>query len=179
MKLKISLNDGLGSIMDHLDNYQKTLDEKCELFVRQLADLGVNVAMTTLAFEGVGDSPRGADFGVRVDKNGNITHCIISVTSKPQIDDDGRVFYPHLAWEFGAGNYYNGMTSPNPKAREFGMGIGTYPEQKHVPNPGFWYYYDSNHDAIRSYGTQATMPMYKASVEIIENIHKVAKEVFA
>lgn len=168
MKLKISLNDGLGSIMDYLDNYQKTLDEKCELFVKQLADLGINVAMTTLAFEGVGDSPRGADFGIEVDKHGNLIRCMIKATG------EGLLF-----WEFGAGNYYNGMTSPNPKAREFGMGIGTYPEQKHVPNPGFWYYYDSNHDAIRSYGTQATMPMYKASVEIIENIHKVAKEVFA
>jgi len=168
MKLKVSLNDGLGSLIDYLDNYQKTLDEKCELFVRRLADLGINVAMTTLAFDGVGDSPRNADFGIEVDKKGNLIRCMIKAKG------EGLLF-----WEFGAGNYYNGMTSPNPKAKKFGMGIGTYPEQKHVPEPGFWYYYDSNHEAVRSYGTQATMPMYKASLEIIENIHKVAKEVFA
>ena len=31
---------------------------------------------------------------------------------------------------------------------------------------------------VRSYGTEATMPVYKASVEIMQSIRKIAKEVF-
>ena len=33
-------------------------------------------------------------------------------------------------------------------------------------------------ESVRSFGTEATMPMYKASVEIIRKIHEIAKEVF-
>lgn len=169
MKIKCSLNEGLDSVIERLETYQKNLNNKSELFVRRLADVGINVAMTTIAFEGMGDAPRDADFGVEINGQGSLVRGFIRVSGS------GLLF-----WEFGAGNYYNGMKSPNPKASKFGMGIGTYPGQKHVPNPGFWYYYEHPNDkkAVRSYGTQATMPVYKATLEIIEQTRKIAKEVF-
>ena len=46
---------------------------------------------------------------------------------------------------------------------EFGAGI-------HYNTPAEW---------VRSYGTEATMPVYKASMEIIQNIRKIAKEIFS
>lgn len=150
-----------------LKAYKKDLNSKCERFVKELADLGVNAAMTTLAFEGLGDAPRDADFDVKIDNDGRIIACVIRVTG------EGILF-----WEFGAGNEFNGMNSPNPKAGAFGMGPGTYPGQTHVPIPGFWYYRDQSGESVRSYGTQATMPMYKASVEMITQIQQVAKRVF-
>lgn len=169
MKIKASLNTGLSEVIEQLETYQRNLDAKCETFIQRLADIGINVAMTTLAFEGVGDAPRDADFGVEITPEGHLIRGFI------RISGSGLLF-----WEFGAGNYYNGMTSPNPKARKFGMGIGTYPGQTHVPNPGFWYYKEHPDDkkAVRSYGTQATMPVYKATMEMIEQTYKVAKEVF-
>jgi hypothetical protein len=84
-----------------------------------------------------------------------------------------------LFWEFGSGIRFNSGTK-HPKADEFGMGPGTYPGQTHVPDPGYWYYYPKGSDnAVRSEGTQATMPMYKASMEMISKIHQIAKEVFS
>ena len=40
-------------------------------------------------------------------------------------------------------------------------------------------YYSDSGEWVRSYGTEATMPVYKATVEIIQNIRKIAKEVFS
>lgn len=81
--------------------------------------------------------------------------------------------------EFGAGIHYNGAagSSPHPKGEEFGYTIGSYGQGKGKNES--WVYYADSGEWVRSYGTEATMPMYKASVEIIQNIRKIAKEVFS
>ena len=160
-----------------LEKYRDSLMTKSELFVKRLADIGVNAAMLTLASKGQGDAERSADFAVEFKTSEGTTQGRITITSEPQVDKDGRKFYPHLAWEFGAGNYFNANVPP--KAAEFGLGPGTFPEQTHVPHPGFWYYRDENGDPVRSYGTQATMPMYTASKVMIEEIETIAREVFS
>ena len=170
-----------GSVTDaikELENYRDSLIDKNELFVKRLADIGVNVAMFTITSKGQGDAEREADFYLNFSTSEGITEGRLTITSKPHVNKDGRVFYPHLAWEFGVGNYFNGPKSPNPKANEFGFGPGTFPEQTHVPEPGFWYYRDRNGEAVRSYGTKATMPMYKAAMTMLEEIEQIAKEVF-
>lgn len=160
--------NSIDDVIKKLDQYEKEIKQKTETFVRKLAELGVTEAYQVLAFEGSGDAPRDADFQVEVDGSGNPIRAIIRASG------EGLLF-----WEFGAGNYYNGMQSPNPKAAELGMGIGTYPEQTHVPNPGYWYYYkDGEAKATRSVGTEATMPMYRASIEMITRMGEIAKEVF-
>lgn len=169
-KIRISLFGSKGNSIDdaikEIEAYRKEIRKKTEEFMRRLADIGVSEAIQVLAFEGMGDAPRDADFAVEVDPQGNIVHVMIRGKG------EGLLF-----WEFGAGNFYNGMTSPNPKAGEFGMGPGTYPGQTHVPHPGFWYYYDGD-KAVRSVGTQATMPMYKASLEMIQRVYEIAREVY-
>jgi len=157
----------LGRAIEEIKKYRNELDQKTQLFVERLANIGVNIAMMTLATKGKGDSPKGADFAIKIDKNGNVVNGLITVSSESI-----------LFWEFGAGYKFNPGGSPNPKADEFGMGPGTYPGQTHVPDPGYWFYYEENGDSHMSYGTQATMPMYVASMEMIDNIYKVAKEVF-
>ena len=160
-----------------LEKYRDSMQFKCDILIRRLADIGVNAAMMTLATKGQGDADRSAKFTVDINTAEGIVQGIITITSNPHVNIDGRVFYPHLAWEFGAGNYFN--TVDHPKASELGFGPGTFPGQKHVPEPGFWYYRDENKDPIRSYGTQATMPMYNASKEIILQIEEIAREVFS
>ena len=179
-RLYLSLNraNDIDRIIKELEEYSKKLNDKSEVFIRKLADIGVNAAMMTLATKGQGDAERDADFNVEFEVMGEKINGVISLSSTPKTTADGRVFYPHLAWEFGAGNRFNGMTSPNPNASKLGMGPGTFPNQTHVPNPGYWYYRDEHGDAVRSYGTQATMPMYTATLEIISRIQEIAKEVF-
>ena len=168
----------INALIKKIDTYKKQLDRKNKEFIQRLSDLGVNVALMTLASKGSGDASRAAKFKVTFNVEDKTVEGIIAITSMPNRTSDGRVFYPHLAWEFGAGNYFNGAASPNPKAAEMGMGIGTFPGQTHVPDPGYWYYIDENGDKVRSYGTQATMPMYNASLEMIRQIETVAREVF-
>ena len=158
-----------------LKDYKKSLISKEEIFVRRLAELGVEVAQMTLA-TGRGDSSRDAKFSVNFTLDGETVEGILSITSEPHVLKDGRTYYPHLGWEFGAGIYYNNGNA-NPKAHEMGMGVGTFPDQTNAYND-YWWYRDENKQLHISYGTEATMPMYKASIEIIKAIETVAREVF-
>lgn len=179
-RLYVSLTNkgSIAKAIKELERYKEGITSKEELFCRKLLDIGVNAAMLTLAFKGQGDSDRSASFNVSFTAEGETVNGILTITSTPKKTADGRLYYPHLGWEFGAGNYFNGMTSPSPDAGKLGMGPGTFPNQTHVPNPGFWYYTDSSGDSVRSYGTQAIMPMHTAVVEMIESIETVAKEVY-
>lgn len=181
MRINVSLtrSGDIQKAIDALEEYKRQLVDKEKLFCQKLADIGVNAALMTLASKGQGDADRSASFNIAYIVDGQNVEFVLTVTSKPTYTSDGRVFYPHLAWEFGAGNAFNGgMKSPNPHAEELGMNIGSFPGQTHVPDPGWWYYRDENGDAVRSYGTQATMPMHTASVEIMRSIETIAKEVY-
>ena len=86
------------------------------------------------------------------------------------------VFYTLLAVEFGAGIFYN--SKENPKAPELGFGVGTYPGQIHAFEDG-WYYWDDKTETWRyTHGIKATMPMYNAEQQIIQQYVKIAREVF-
>ena len=179
--VSLTTKDSIKNAINELERYKHELEDKEELFCRRLADIGVNAAMRTLATKGQGDSDRSASFNITYEgDNGVYAECILTITSKPVvIGDDRAVFYPHLAWEFGAGNYFNGgIKSPNPKAGELGLGPGTFPDQTHVPEPGFWYYRDKHGDPVRSYGTQATMPMHTAVVEMMKSVETIAREIY-
>ena len=172
----LSKSSSIEQAIKELEKYRDSILDKNDLFIKRLSDIGVNAAMLTLSTKGQGDSERSASFSLSFNSADGLTEGVISISSKPHGNKDGRVFYPHLAWEFGAGNYFN--PTGNPVSQEFGLGPGTFPDQTHVTEPGFWYYRDEHGDAIRSYGTQATMPMFTACKTIIEEIEAIAKEVF-
>ncbi len=176
--VSLTSKGSIDKAIKEIERYKRTLVDKEKEFCSRLADIGVNAAMMTLSTKGKGDSERSASFNIAYIVDGQEVEFILSITSTPHITKDGRVFYPHLAWEFGAGNYYNGMTSPNPKAGELGLGPGTFPHQTHVPEPGVWYYRDDDGYAHRSVGTQATMPMHTAVVEMMKSVEEVAREVY-
>lgn len=148
-----------------IKKYKRNLEKKNKLFVQRLAEVGIPVIDQTI--EGQGDSSTIHGTAIRVTgKNGTVTGFL--AVSGEDI----------LFWEFGAGVRYNDGEA-HPKAKEFGMGVGTYPGQTHVPVPGFWYYKPEGSDTyVRSYGTEATMPVYKASLEIRKQMNQIAREVF-
>lgn len=80
-----------------------------------------------------------------------------------------------LLVEFGAGIHFN--ATANPKASEMGMGVGTFPDQTHAFEDG-WYYLNEDNRWVYTHGTKATMPMYNAMKAIREQYVTVAKEVF-
>jgi hypothetical protein len=157
-----------------LEKYRDSLITKNELFVKRLTEIGVNVAESALV-GGKGDSDEPRFSFVFNTEYGKVEGKIL-MTSTPHVDKEGRVFYPHLAWEFGAGIFYNNGNA-NPLAKEFGMGVGKFPGQRFALND-YWWYRDDVGDLHLSQGTQAVMPMYKASVAIITQIEEIAREVF-
>ena len=81
--------------------------------------------------------------------------------------------------EFGAGVHYNGAvgSSPHPLGASKGYTIGSY--GKGNGSKDAWYYYSDTGEVVKSHGTQATMPVYKAGVEMRQQMLKIAKEVFS
>lgn len=175
ININLSKENTITQAIKELTEYRDSLIEKNETFVRRLQEIGVTAAETAVA-KGQGDSDKNVRFSVTIQTTEGEVEGLITITSTPHVDKEGRVFYPHLAWEFGAGIYYNNGNA-NPKAKEYGMGVGTFPGQRFALND-FWWYRDNDGRLRFSQGTEAAMPMYKASVEIISQIELIAREVF-
>lgn len=165
-EINIRLSDrDINKAIKRLRKYQRKLERKNKLFVERLAEVGIPVINSAMG-SGSGDSSRDYKTAIEVTGVGK------TVTGFLVIGGTDILF-----WEFGAGIHYNNGNT-NPKAHEFGMGVGTYPGQTHAIDPGYWWYTDDAGKKHLSYGTEATMPMYKASVEIRKQITQIAREVF-
>ena len=173
--IKIDLFDGksLQQAIKQIEQYRDDLPRKCQEICRRLAEEGVRVADAA-----INSVPIGKTITLTTDINPSKMGCqaIMKMTGRETRTEDGRIFYTALAIEFGAGIRYN--STANPKASEFGMGVGTFPGQTHAENPEGWYYLDSNGEWKHSYGVQASMPMYKAGVSLRQKIDSIVKEVF-
>lgn len=169
--------DSLNKLKQNLLQYKNTeLQTKCKELVKRLMESGIEVANAKL-----GESPLGSQVTITTNISSDTTGCKGILLAKGAVHqaEGFEPFSVLLAIEFGAGIHYNPGGTPNPKSGEFGLGVGTFPGQLHAFDEGGWYYWDDAKQAwIHSYGVKATMPMYSADMEIIQNIEKIAKEVF-
>lgn len=156
-----------------IEQYRDDLPRKCQEICRRLSEEGVRVANSALS-EGKDEGYQpSTKVSYEIDASGNVIRARI-IASGPHI----------LFLEFGSGIRYSG--TKNPKASEMGYGPGTYPSNAPQQNPPYdnwesptgWYYYGDDGRVHHTYGVQARMPMYRASVEIMKSVNKVAKEVF-
>lgn len=153
--------------INQLKSYQNELKNKNELFVKRLCELGIPVIDQNIAIA-QGDSDKNHNTYIKINRFGSYSQATLVC------EGSGLLFI-----EFGAGIHYNGAagSSPHPKGEEFGYTIGSYGQGKGKNES--WVYVSDSGEWVRSYGTQATMPVYKASVEIMQNIRRIAKEVFS
>ena len=165
IKMELS-HKSIQDTIKQLRAYQKSLVSKNEKFVRRLAELGIPVIDENIALA-QGDSEKSHNTYIKINN--------FSGYSQATLICEGVDL---LFIEFGTGIHYNtpAGTSPHPKGQELGYTIGSY-GQGNGKNES-WVYYSDSGEWIRSYGTEATMPVYKASVKIMQNIRKIAKEVF-
>ena len=167
MARKINMTLSRSSINDAINElkaYKKELINKNDIFVRRLVDLGLNVVDMKVR-QSLGDSDD-ATSKAYVDSLGKLVKAEIHLTGKDS-----------LFLEFGAGIYYN-TPGQHPLEDEFGYGVGTYPGQTHAFDD-YWFYTDEQGNTGQiSYGTQATMPMYSASIEMYQEVTRIAREVF-
>ena len=159
-------NRSLDKAIQEIRQYQNSLNDKCAEFVRRLAEVGIPVIDENIA-AAQGDSDKGHNTYIKINSFGSYSQAELIVESNS------------ILWiEFGAGVHFNGHlgSSPHPKGEELGYTIGSY--GKGQGKNDFWFYYADSGEAVMSHGTQATMPVYKAGLEIKRQVLKIAKEVF-
>ena len=175
MKIKEDLSvKGIENVKKKLIQYRDVeLPRKCKEFVERLLQIGVDVSRAKIS-----ESPLGKYVTVTTDVSADKMGCKGILLAKGAVkEQEGYApFSILLAIEFGAGIHYN--PTPNPNADKFGLGVGTFPGQIHAYED-FWFYWDENAQEWKpTHGVKATMPMYSADMEIIQNIVKIAKQVF-
>lgn len=163
-KIRFSFSsESINNAIKQLEKYKKDFVRKNELFVERCAALGISVINAKVQ-QSLGDSDKNVSCTADFDRMGAIIKASIVVNGKD------IVFI-----EFGAGSYYNDEN--HPKSNEFGFTIGSYGKGQGL-NPGYWYYTKDGQSHQLSVGTQATMPIYNASLEIIKQVRQIAIEVF-
>lgn len=166
-KISISLSQkSIQNAIKEIEVYKRQLIERNELFVRRLAELGIPIIDQNIA-AAQGASDKSHNTYIKINSFGSYSEARLVVEGKDL-----------LFIEFGSGVHYNGSagTSPHPKGEEFGYTIGSY--GKGQGSKDFWFYYADTGEAVMSHGTESTMPVYRASQEIIRNIRRIAREVF-
>ena len=172
-KADLSVN-GIEALKKQLLQYKDELPTKCETLVSRLLQSGVEVSQSKIS-----ESPLGKYVTVTTNISADNMSCKGILLEKGAVkEQEGYApFSILLAIEFGAGIHYN--PTPNPNADKFGLGVGTYPGQIHAFED-LWFYWDEDAQEWKpTHGVKATMPMYSADMEIIQNVVKLAKEVFA
>ena len=171
-KSDLSVN-GIEAIKSQLLQYRNSLPIKCETLVSRLLQSGVAVSQAKIS-----ESPLGKYVTVTTNISADNMGCKGILLAKGAVkEQEGYApFSILLAIEFGAGIHYN--PTPNPNADKFGLGVGTFPGQIHAFED-LWFYWDEDAQEWKpTHGVKATMPMYSADMEIIQNVVKLAKEVF-
>ncbi len=173
-KADLSVN-GIEALKSQLLQYKDSLQIKCEKLVSRLLQSGVKVSQTK-----INESPLGKYVTVTTNISADKMGCKGILLAKGAVkEQEGYApFSILLAIEFGAGIHFN--PTPNPIiSSKFPYGVGTFPGQTHAYQD-MWFYWDENTQEWKpTHGVKATMPMYSADMEIIQNVVKVAKEVFS
>ena len=159
--------DDIDSLIDYLDSYNAKLDEKAILLCERLADLGITVAKQNVG----GEYGSYITFGKEVGEE-TIFYATSGTIHVTWDGSEGYDVSPLLLCEFGSGQY-----AENPFSIPLPVGQGTMPGQTHAFDPEGWYWRVDG-QLHHSIGVPPDSPMYKASLEIMESVGKIAKEVF-
>lgn len=165
----------LQALKKQLLDYKAELSNKCDKFVRELAEVGIPVIESRVAEAGFTYDDKGIQSGSDTEHNTYVKVDSLIGMSKATLVLEGREI---LFIEFGAGVTYNGSvgSSPHPKGPENSFLIGTY-GMGHGSQK-VWGYYDDSGELVLTHGTKATMPMYEASLKIRDEVVRIAREVF-
>ena len=152
-----------------LRDYKKLVIEKAEELRKRVALLIRQNAEYVYSFSVADDlinEPAIIDgVQVSVEENGNVTLVIAS--------GQDAIFM-----EFGAGIYHNGPagSSPHPLGSGLGFTIGSYGLGNGRKN--VWGFRGTDGEFHLTHGTPASMPLYRATMAVVNDIERIAREVF-
>lgn len=171
MKIKGSLSD----IQKQLDDYKKDIMVKIERYTLALADHGISIAENNS-----GKMGKYILFSKKTEPMKDGCKVIIYAMDKQKkvsmwkVKNGIRseVVSPLLMAEFGSG-----LKAQNPNGIE-GVGQGTFPNQTHAFDSDGWYWLGMDDKWHHSTGFAPSMPMYKASQQLINDVEKLATQFF-
>lgn len=155
--------------------YQTFLQDKTYEFAKELANAGIPVVESNIAQASYTYDEKGIRSGSDTQ---HYTHVRINSFGSQAVATlvvEGREI---LFIEFGAGVYHNGSagSSPHPKGSEFGYVIGSYGKGNGARKQ--WGYYNEAGDLVLTHGVKATMPMYRATMKMVNDYISIARRVF-
>ena len=166
--------EGISKLISQLTAYRDELDLIADEIVNRLAERGIMVAeystmsdwrdLIEFKYE-----PKNLGEGELVGKDITLIHRVWYTSKNANIRNQREAYVsPLLMSEYGAGQYaIDGHR-------------GTFPGQRHAFESE-WFWYDGNgkrHSSEEEPHMVATQPMYRAFVDMMLNVEKVAKEVF-
>ena len=161
--------DNLDGLIDYLEEYKDGLDDKARRISEELADLGIDIAYQNVG----GEWGNYLIFGKHLKGDEVIFYATDTGDIHVSWDNsEGYDVSPLLLCEFGSGQY-----ADNPFSIPLPVGQGTMPGQTHAFDPEGWWW-RTNGELHHSIGVPPDSPMYHASLEIIDNVVRIAREVF-
>jgi hypothetical protein len=168
---------GIENLKKELMNYRDNeLPKKLDLLVKKLAESGIPTIESRMAQASYSYDEKGIESGADTTHNTYVKVDSLIGLSKATLVLQGKEV---LFIEFGAGVAYNGSvgSSPHPLGSQYGFLIGSYGMGN--GSKQVWGYYADSGELVLTRGTKATMPMYSADLEIINNVVAIAKGVFS
>lgn len=166
--------EGITKLIGQLNSYRNELDLVADEIVEKLAERGIKVAEYSVMSDWrqcveFKYKPKFYGAGELVGKDTTLIHRVWYTSDNPKIRKEREAdISPLWMSEFGAGPY----------ALEGHR--GTFPGQ-HQAFKSVWYWYDAagnRHSSEDDYHMVSTQPMYRALVDMMVNVEKVAREVF-
>lgn len=166
---------GIQDLKQYLLDYADSLKSKLDRFVYELANEGIPVIESNMAEASYTYDEKGIQSGsdtahqtyVKLNSSGDYAKATLIV-------EGAEVLFI----EFGAGvslNVEAGSTE-HLLGAQYGFLIGSYGQGHGAQN--VWGYYADSGELVLTRGTKATMPVYKASLEIRNSVVEIAKRVF-
>lgn len=180
-RIRVNLNksNSIESAIDSLERYKAHLEERKRIFKRRLIQVGINTARANAGEYGsaiiFSAENLDAEVSFMQGKDGNLILKEWYTSRKKDGTLSGYRSYeisPLLMAEFGSGFLAKVLYDIG------GVGQGTMPQQKHAFDSHGWYWYDEDGVKHHSYGESPTFPMHAASMAMLFEADRIAKEVF-
>ena len=174
-RFNCSLNKhgSLERAIDDLKQYKVELQNKCIIFVSELAKIGIETGKANC-----GEYGSVIAFTRKAEITPTGAKATLLATGTPIVRQrKGQTIEanPLLLAEFGSGWQAEVLQYMVPLQ----VGQGTFPGQTHAFDPNGWYYWDeAQQEWVHTMGESPTFPMYSAMMSMIFAVNETAKRVF-
>lgn len=184
-RVDVLSESSIQNLINQLESYKRVeLPNKMQEFVDRLATAGISAAReNTGVLDDIGNVSSLVSFSKEVSHNRNGATAIMIMADKMPLlkswigkggDIKTAEVSPSLMYEYGSGFEALDLNeNKNPQG-----GQGTFPGQEHAFDVDGWKWKDLDGTWHHSKGIAPTTPMYKATMEMYNQVISIAKEVF-